>query len=205
MGKLSTRSYHSPARQKAAAATRERIIDAGTRLVRGFTTWDWDELTFRAVAELAEVSERTVYRHFPTERHLHDAIMGRLEDEAGIAYEDVELDNLADVTARVFASLKRFAIKDTIGTPHGPAFAGADARRHDALDRAVTARAPQLPDAHRRAMAGLLDVLWSPTTYERLVGAWNLDKAEAVDAVRWLIAKVVAVIDDQANPPKPIG
>ncbi|HXS86200.1 MAG TPA: TetR/AcrR family transcriptional regulator [Mycobacterium sp.] len=201
MSELSTRSYHSPARQKAAAATRERIIDAGTRLVRGFTTWDWDELTFRAVAELAEVSERTVYRHFPTERHLHDAIMGRLEDEAGIAYEDVELDNLADVTARVFASLKRFAIKDTIGTPHGPAFVGADARRHDALDRAVTARAPQLPDAHRRAMAGLLDVLWSPTTYERLVGAWNLDKAEAVDAVRWLIAKVVAAIDDQANPP----
>jgi len=201
MSELSTRSYHSPARQKAAAATRERIIDAGTRLVRGFTTWDWDELTFRAVAELAEVSERTVYRHFPTERHLHDAIMGRLEDEAGIAYEDVELDNVADVTARVFASLKRFAIKDTIGTPHGPAFVGADARRHDALDRAVTARAPQLPDAHRRAMAGLLDVLWSPTTYERLVGAWNLDSAEAVDAVRWLIAKVVAAIDDQANPP----
>jgi len=201
MGELSTRSYHSPARQKAAAATRERIIDAGTRLVRGFTTWDWDELTFRAVAELAEVSERTVYRHFPTERHLHDAIMGRLEDEAGIAYEDVELDNVADVTARVFASLKRFAIKDTIGTPHGPAFVGADARRHDALDRAVTARAPQLPDAHRRAMAGLLDVLWSPTTYERLVGAWNLDSAEAVDAVRWLIAKVVAAIDDQANLP----
>jgi len=201
MSELSTRSYDSPARQKAAAATRERIIDAGTRLVRGFTTWDWDELTFRAVAELAEVSERTVYRHFPTERHLHDAIMGRLEDEAGIAYEDVELDNVADVTARVFASLKRFAIKDTIGTPHGPAFVGADARRHDALDRAVTARAPQLPDAHRRAMAGLLDVLWSPTTYERLVGAWNLDSAEAVDAVRWLIAKVVAAIDDQANLP----
>ncbi len=115
MSELSTsrRSYHSPARQKAAAATRERIIDAGAQLVREFTTWNWDELTFRAVAERAEVSERTVYRHFPTERHLHDAIMGRLEDEAGIAYEDVELDNLAEVTARVFASLRRFAIKDT--------------------------------------------------------------------------------------------
>ena len=114
------------------------------RLVREFTTWDWDELTFRAVAERAEVSERTVYRHFPTERHLHDAIMGRLEDEAGIAYEDVELDNFAEVTARLFASLGRFAIKDSIGAPHGPAFVGAEAKRHDALDRAVVA--PQLPD-----------------------------------------------------------
>src|SRR5271155_789149 len=95
------------------------------------------------------------------------AIMGRLEDEAGIAYEDVELDNLAEVTARGFAPLRRFAIKDTLGAPHGPAFVGADSRRHEALDRGVIARAPDLPDAQRRALTGLLDVLWSPPTYER--------------------------------------
>jgi AcrR family transcriptional regulator len=205
MSELSTprRSYNSPTRQKAATATRERIVDAGAQLVREFTTWNWDELTFRAVAERAGVSERTVYRNFPTERRLHDAIMGRLEDEAGIAYEDVVLDNLADVTARVFASLRRFAIKDTIGAPHGPAFASADARRHEALDRAVVARAPELPDAQRRALAGLLDVLWSPPTYERLVGAWNLDKGEAVEAVQWLIAKVIAAVENKETPTLP--
>jgi AcrR family transcriptional regulator len=203
MSELSTsrRSYHSPARQKAAAATRDRIIDAGTELVREFTTWDWDELTFRAVAEGAEVSERTVYRHFPTERHLHDAIMGRLEGQAGIAYEHVELDNFAEVTARLFASLGRFAIKDSIGAPHGAAFVGAEAKRHEALDRAVVA--PQLPDAQRRALAGLLDVLWSPPTYERLVGAWNLDQAEAVEAVQWLIAKVIAAVQNNEAPTLP--
>ena len=196
MAESPRRRYHSPARRERAAATRERIVDAGARLVRGFTTWDWDELTFRAVAERAGVSERTVYRNFPAERHLHDAIMARLEDEAGISYQDVELDNLADVTARVFASLRRFAIKDTVGAPRGPAFAGADARRHEALDRAVASHAPELPDARRRALAGLLDVLWSPPTYERLIGAWNLNNAEAIGAVQWLIAKVIAEIDD---------
>ena len=197
------RRYHSPARRQRAAATRERITDAGAQLVREFTTWDWDELTFRAVAERAGVSERTVYRNFPSERQLHDAIMARLEDEAGISYRDVELDNLAEVTARVFASLRRFAIKDIIGTPRGPAFAGADARRHEALNRAVTVRAPKLPDAQRRALAGLLDVLWSPPTYERLIGVWNLDNAEAVDAVQWLIAKVIAAVHD--NEPPTVG
>jgi AcrR family transcriptional regulator len=200
MSESPRRRYHSPARRERAAATRERIIDAGARLVRGFTTWDWDELTFRAVADRAGVSERTVYRNFPSERHLHDAIMARLEDEAGISYEDVELDNLAEVTARVFASLRRFAIKDTIGTPRGPAFVGADTRRHDALNRTVTARAPELPDAQRRALAGLLDVLWSPPTYERLIGAWNLDNDEAVSAVQWLIAKVIAAVDNNEPP-----
>jgi AcrR family transcriptional regulator len=198
MSELSTRSYYSPARQKAAAATRARIVDAGTQLVHGFATWDWDELTFRAVAERAAVSERTVYRHFPTERHLHDAIMGRLEEEAGIAYEDVELDNLAEVTARVFDALKRFAINDSLGTPHGSAFVGAETKRHDALDRAVATAS--LPDAQRRALAGLLDVLWSPTTYERLVGAWSLDNGQAVDAVQWLIAKVVAAVENNESP-----
>jgi hypothetical protein len=87
--------------------------------------------------------------------------MALLEDQAGISYEDVELDNLAEVTARVFASLRRFAIKDTIG---------------------------------------LLDVLWSPPTYERLIGAWNLDNAEAVSAVQWLIAKVIAAVDNNEPP-----
>ncbi|MGA9489610.1 MAG: TetR/AcrR family transcriptional regulator [Mycobacterium sp.] len=203
MSELSTprrRPYRSPAREEAAAATRERIVDAGARLVREFTTWNWDELTFRAVAEGAEVSERTVYRNFPTERHLHDAIMGRLEDEAGIAYEDVDLDNLSDVTARLFTALGRFAIRDSIGAPQGSAFVGADAKRHDALQRAVADRTAHLPDAQRRALAGLLDVLWSPTTYERLVGSWNLDKAEAVGAAQWLIAKVIAAVDDSENP-----
>ena len=205
MSELSTpgrRPYRSPAREEAAAATRERIVDAGARLVREFTTWNWDELTFRAVAERAEVSERTVYRNFPTERHLHDAIMGRLEDEAGIAYEDVDLDNLSDVTARLFASLGRFAIKDSISAPQGSAFVGAETKRHDALQRAVAARTAHLPDAQRRALAGLLDVLWSPTTYERLVGSWNLDKAEAVGATQWLIAKVIAAVDI-SEPPMP--
>jgi hypothetical protein len=60
-----------------------------------------------------------------------------------------------------------------------------------------------LPDAQRRALAGLLDVLWSPPTYERLVGAWNLDKSEAVEAVQWLIAKVIAAVENNEAPTLP--
>ena len=97
------RRYDSPVRRQQAADTRERIVAAGSALVHSYASWDWRELTFRAVAEQAGVSERTVYRHFPSERHLHDAVMDRLEREAGIAYEDVDLASLADVTARIFA------------------------------------------------------------------------------------------------------
>jgi hypothetical protein len=44
-------------------------------------------------------------------------------------------------------------------------------------------------------------VLWSPPTYERLIGAWNLNNTEAIGAVQWLIAKVIAAVDSN-EPPK---
>ena len=105
------RTYDNRARQEKATQTRERIIAAGSQLVHEYDNWSWRDLTFRAVAERAGVGERTVYRHFPTERHLHDAVMARLESEAGVSYEDVDLTNLAETTARVFAALQRFSVR----------------------------------------------------------------------------------------------
>lgn len=190
------RRYDSPARRQKAAATRDRIVRAGSELVHGFATWDWRELTFRAVAERAGVGERTVYRHFPTERHLHDAVMQRLESEAGVSYEDVGLANLAETTARVFASLQRFSVRESVPTPQDPAFVSSDQRRRDALLRAVSGPAAHQSEIQQRMIAGLLDVLRSPASYERLVGGWGLEGADAIRAIEWLMAKVVATIDD---------
>lgn len=188
------RSYDNRARAQKAAQTRERIVAAGSELVHEFESWDWRGLTFRAVAERAGVGERTVYRHFPTERHLHDAVMARLEAEAGVRYEDVTLESLGEVTGRVFASLQRFSVRESVPTPRDSAFAGSDERRRDALLRAVSAAAPDLPEAQRHTMAGLLDVLWSPASYERLVGGWGLRGEDATRAIEWLMAQVVQAI-----------
>jgi AcrR family transcriptional regulator len=193
------RSYDNRARQEKAAHTRERIIAAGSQLVHEYDSWSWRDLTFRAVAQRAGVGERTVYRHFPTERHLHDAVMARLESEAGIAYEDVDLTNLAETTARVFASLQRFSVRESFPTPHDSAFVSSDQRRREALLRAVSEASPQRPEQEQRTMAGLLDVLWSPASYERLVGVWWLEGADATRAIEWLMARVIEAIEDD-NP-----
>lgn len=196
-----TRRYDSPVRRQQAAETRERIVAAGSELVHGFATWDWRELTFRAVAEQAGVGERTVYRHFPTERSLHDAVMQRLENEAGITYEDVDLDNLADVTGRIFGSLQRFTVRDSVRTPDDPTFAGVDARRRAALLRAVSAARPGWSDREQTTVAGLLDVLWNLPCYERLVGEWELSGTEATHAITWLMDKLLTAVSDDAPPP----
>jgi len=184
-----------------AAQTRDRIVRAASELVHGFASWDWRELTFRAVAERAGVGERTVYRHFPTERHLHDAVMQRLEEEAGITYEGVELANLAEVTARVFASRMSFAVGGSVVEPDDPTFVAVDERRRRALLRAVLASAPHWTDTQRETVAALLDVLWNLPSYERLVGVWNVTGEDATRAITWAMSKLVQAIEDDDPPP----
>jgi AcrR family transcriptional regulator len=195
----SRRRYDNRGRQEKAAQTRERIVAAGSDLVHEFNSWNWGDLTFKAVAERAGVGERTVYRYFPTERHLHDAVMQRLESEAGVSYEGMDLANLAETTTRVFASLQRFSVRESIPTPGDAAFVSSDQRRRDALLRAVSAAGGTPTRQH--TIAGLLDVLWSPTSYERLVGGWGLDGAAAAGAIEWLMAKVIAAVDDDGPLP----
>ncbi|KUH99137.1 TetR/AcrR family transcriptional regulator [Mycobacterium sp. IS-3022] len=195
------RSYDNSARLQKAAQTRDRIVNAGSELVHEFDSWDWRGLTFRAVAERAGVGERTVYRHFPTERHLHDAVMQRLEAEAAVSYEDMTLDTLGAVTARVFASLQRFSVRESVPAPRDPAFVSSDERRREALLRAVADAAPRLPEGQRRKIAGLLDVLWSPASYERLVGVWGLDGEEATSATDWAMTRVVQALEPNGGPP----
>lgn len=114
------RRYVSHVRRRQADQTRERIIVAGVELVRGFDSWDWSGLTFRAVAQRAGVGERTVYRHFPNERGLRDAIMARLGEEAGVDYETLTLPGVSEVAGRLFRSLGSFAVADVTTPPNDP-------------------------------------------------------------------------------------
>jgi AcrR family transcriptional regulator len=142
-----------------------------------------------------------VYRHFPTERQLHDAVMQRLEVEAGIRYEDVTLSNVGAVSERVFASLSRFAVGESTVAPEDPTFAVADQRRQDALRRAVDAARPDWTDEQREAAAAMLDVLWNLPTYERLVAHWKFDHDRAVKTIGWMLDHVLHEIERDAPPP----
>jgi AcrR family transcriptional regulator len=194
------RRYDAPLRQQKAAGTRQRIVKAGSELAHESASWDWKALTYRAVAERAEVGERTVYRHFPTVQYLHDAVMQRLEEEAGITYEDVELGNLSGVTARVFATRESFAAHESVEAPRDPTFVAVDERRRKALTEAVATAVPRWSERDQRMVAGLLDVLWNLPSYERLVTTWDLSQADATQALTWLIDKLVETVSAGENP-----
>jgi AcrR family transcriptional regulator len=194
------RRYDSPLRCQRAAETRERILAAGSALVHSFPAWDWRDLTFGAVAERAGVGKRTVYRYFPTERDLHDAVMRRLQEESGVTYEGIGLDDLTNVTARVFAALSTHAPRRTDSGPRQPALIAENQRRRDALTRAVALSAPDWTATERQMAAAMLDVLWGMPSYERLITAWDLDGDQATQAMTWVIGVLSDAIRHDRRP-----
>lgn len=178
-----SRRYDSPTRRRQQEETRERILDAAAEIAREQGDWDWQGLTFRAVAERAAVGERTVYRHFATSEDLHDAVMQRLIAAAGISYDDMTLDDVALLARRFFRALPRFKARPQQGG--GPAAQEADRRRREAVLRAVSAETGDRALARRAA--AVLDVLSTQSAYERLVGTWGMSPRQAGDAVTWVV------------------
>ncbi len=182
------RRYESPLRRERAEQTRERIVAAGADLLHGVPIWDWRALTVRAVANHAGVNERTVYRHFANERALRDAVLQRMEADAGIELDSLRLEDVAAVTARIFDYASAFPIAPR--TPRDDTVAAANQRQRAALLDAVGVAAPEWSDVDRRTAAGLLDVLWSVVSYERLVVDWELDPPDAIGALTWAVGLV---------------
>ena len=192
------RRYESPVRRRQAQETRERIIEAGCKLLRRSNIRDWRALTIRGVADQAGVNERTVYRYFGNERGLRDAVMHRLEEKAGIELEDMRLEDVAGFAARIFAHVSAYP-----GRPKpslDPTLSDASLRQKHALVSAVAERTPGWSDAERASAAAVLDVLWNVATYERLVADWGLDRDQAVETVSWAIGLVEEAIREGRRP-----
>ena len=152
----------------------------------------------RAVAERAGVNERTVYRHFTNERGLRDAVMRRLEQQAGIDLEGLRLEDVPDVAARVISTIASHPLEPR--PELDPTLREAGQREREALRQAVGEAARSWSDDERRVAAGMLDVLLGVATYQRLAGDWDLDPDQAIAGVTW-VADLIATAVRDGRPP----
>lgn len=174
-----SRKYDSSRRQSQG---RERILESALELARERGGWNWADITFKDVAEAAEVSERTVYRHFPTQRDLHEAMLLRINEHASISYDSLGLGDVPEVVRRLFLSLSTFTPGLHAQVRPSEAAVAMNRERMQALLRASEGDV---------RLAALLDVLWSNETYERLVGSWRMSTEEAVDTVTWALGALI--------------
>ncbi len=192
------RKYDSPVRRQRATETRERIIVSGAELLHGVPVWNWRALTVRGVAQRAGITERTVYRYFASERELRDAVIARLEHEAGVMLEGLALEDIAPHTARLLTYVSSFPLESR--APDDPTLVAAHGRQRDALVAAVTAKTADWPETDRAVTAAMLDVLWSVASYERLVVDWGLDPEDAIAGATWVIGLVEEAIRTGRRP-----
>jgi AcrR family transcriptional regulator len=193
-----SRPYDSTRRREQAAETRRRIVLAGSELLHGADVRDWGRLTIRAVAERARVNERTVYRHFVNERGLRDAVMRRFEEEAGIELEGMRLEEVSDVARRILEHVSSFPLPSRPSLD--PTLNEANQRQRRALLDAVASHAGRWSADEQIMAAGLLDVLWSVASYERLVRDWDLDPRQAILAISWVIEMVEVAVRRGGSP-----
>jgi AcrR family transcriptional regulator len=186
-------------RRQRAAETRERIVAAAVELIHGFPIWNWRALTMQAIAEHAGVNVRTVYRHFRSERDLKDEVLRRLQEEAGVRVDaGLRLEDVADLTTRLIEYSSSFPLVPR--TPRDPTVAAANERQREALLAAVARATAEWSEADRTIAAGMLDVLWSPVSYERLAADWGLDPDDAVRGIRWVVELVEDAIRAGSAP-----
>ena len=192
------RKYDGAQRRQQVAASRERIITAGVELLRASSIRDWRALTIRAAAEGAGVSERTVYRQFGDQRGLRDAVMHRLEEEAGVDLAGLTLEDIAGHTARVLEHVASYPLAPR--PPPDPTLTDANQRQRQALLAAVAEQTPDWTEPERAVAAAMFDVLWSVGSYERLVVDWQIESDAAIRVIAWVIGLVEGAIRQGDRP-----
>jgi len=194
------RRYDSTLRRERATQTRENIMTAAAEILGRSDIRDWGGVTIRAVATRAGVNERTVYRHFANEQKLRDAVMHRLEVDAGIDLAEMQLADIGDVAARIFRHVSSYPLKRRPSLD--PTLVDANRRQHEALLNAVAGGGESWSDRDRTLAAAMFDVLWGVAAYERLVVDWRLEPDQAIRALQWVIGLIEAAVRDGARPPR---
>jgi hypothetical protein len=120
-----------------------------------------------------------------------------------VSYEGLALDDLPEMTGRVYSAVAKFAVTPWAVVP--AAFPALDADRLEGLRAAVDSEAPDWADSDRMMAAAALDIVWSVASYEILLRDWNLVPDDAMRVQRWLHNLVAAALRAGGKPPHPSG
>jgi AcrR family transcriptional regulator len=191
---MATRPYSSPLRERQAELTREHLLDTLTELLE---TNRADEVTTRELARAAEVSERTVYRHFPDRQALLAGLTDRLAALVGHESPTGPIDSVEDLPR---AAIGLMAGLDEVRVlARAEALLNADPRRFSPSTRHNTEQfhavlADAFPDLDERQLVGVTAVircLLSSQAWLRMREEFDVPGAEAGPIVAWVLETIL--------------
>jgi AcrR family transcriptional regulator len=198
MKSVGDRTYSSPLRAEQAAATRARVLDAAIDLLQASESGD---VAIPDVAERAGVSVRTAYRAFATREDLLEAVLAELSArfEAIAGTVPTTLDEYpasADGAVRAVYEVEPL-FRAMFATPAGRELHRRTApRRREAIDDMLSTELADLTAQQRRRFVAIAHLLSSSRSVLLLKDYHDLDADDAVAAVRWALASLVAAVRD---------
>ena len=189
MAKAPSRPYSSPLRDTQAQRTRDLILDALTELLSERPA---HEITTRAIAERAGVSQPTVYRHFPDRQALLEGLSDRITEIAaatGAALDRATtLDDLVATGAVGNALADEHAVLAT-----AEALLNADPRRlsrasrarSDALRRMVADELPDYDERDQVRITALFRCIYSVQNWLRMREEFGIPGTESGPVLAW--------------------
>ena len=193
---MTPRSYSSSIRDAQVEQTRAHLMDtARTLLIEGGT----DALTLPKLAQAANVSAPTVYRHFPTMDELFRAFLDWLRPRVGQTSERL-MRSAEQLPLLPLENYPLFEAESAVLRPLMESREWNRVRVASQRDRARNAAkllrpdAPAWSDAQLEAMSGAIWVLGSPQVWRWLRDTWAIDNDEAAQASSWAMRTLLEAL-----------
>jgi len=195
--------YRSGLRQAQTGLTRERIQQAVAGILDAGGAPE--SITFKAVAQRAQVTEMTVYRHFPTRHDLLQGLWEHLNRQMGPAIGmPTGAEELRNQHRALFSGFDRIPsqIIASISTPQGREMRAAlNRKRRKAFTAIVDDVADGLGQAEKIRAAAVLQLLHSAYAWASMREQWGLTGKEAGEATLWAIDTLLTDLKSR-NPPE---
>ncbi|MEQ8453456.1 MAG: TetR/AcrR family transcriptional regulator [Sandaracinaceae bacterium] len=184
------RAYHSTLRQKQASFTRQSIVEALAEQVCESGRADF---SVAEVAARAEVSERTVYRHFPTRDDLIEGLDEYLE---GLEGADLPRDG-ETLRAHMRRVVRFFEDNAALIEAGHLTQIGREVRqrgrerRRAAIRETMDAWLAPLPARERRRAYAAFATMFGSATWRAMRRELGLGRAETAETMQWVVDLVV--------------
>lgn len=183
-------------RQKQAAATRDHILGAAFELLVEHPDRPFSH---EAVAEAAGVGARTVYRYFPAQSDLYEALWLRVRKHSGTVFprEEDEIVPSIGVLYRAFDQNEKL-VRAVMESPAGARIRarGAEESR-SSFDRSLQGAMQGLRPTERRQVRAVFNGIHSGPFWQMLHDRGGLSDTEAIAAASWAAGTLLTALRSQ--------
>ena len=181
-------------RERQHTATRNLILDALIDQLAETGAFDYSAFE---LARRANVSVRTIYRHFPDRDALLAAMSTRVNERIGLYNMPTNAHELPDAARVLF---RKFDENPQLIIAQITTNAGGQVRSHGRKDRiartrmAVDQLGPDLDPETRNARTAVLACLLSANVWMRMRQEFGMTGAQSGDALAWALEVLLAAI-----------